>query len=514
MSDPEIKVKISSDASEFSAGTEEAAESTESLTGSLRELKTEGTGAGRTARYFAAELAEIIPGAEGAKSALAGLIKIGLEGFTLGGAITAAAVASHYLQEAFAEVNAEEEKAQAAAKKWADDAAASVKKYIEQLKAAAEAEGKIGTAKSVSTEAAPLRRRAEEGQKEWDDAKANLAFAKHELDELNKANKSAFGSGEIDEATAKVKKFEKAIEEARDKTFEARKAISDLNKAPEVTEAIGKEAEEAALKKLKASFEAHQKILGYDTEETTHLKTELDKQVQAFVDAEKKKAEAAIKRRTAQFDADQEAVKFGQQMADQNLKNEIDREKRLEEFSKKQLEETKKEEKQFESQFLTPMLSGFHTAIADMITGTKSFSDAMQKLFQDMVSNIINVSLKQLEKGITDALFGGGSGGGPGGIFSALAGLLGGGAGGASGIAAGADGLIDIAPLLLTRPVQFGGGGLGGSAGGASASSAGGGGITVINNVNAIDGRSVRDFVSSNDFINAVAEAQRNGRLR
>jgi hypothetical protein len=50
----------------------------EGITNSLQKFKTEQTQQARTARYFAQELADIIPGADGAKTALQSLISIGL----------------------------------------------------------------------------------------------------------------------------------------------------------------------------------------------------------------------------------------------------------------------------------------------------------------------------------------------------------------------------------------------------------------------------------------------------
>ena len=101
MSDSEISVKIGADSSDFEAGAESAGEASDGLAGKLRDLKSEGTSAGRTARFFAADLAEIIPGADGAAGSLQKLIQIGLEGFSIGGALTAAALAASTLKSAF-----------------------------------------------------------------------------------------------------------------------------------------------------------------------------------------------------------------------------------------------------------------------------------------------------------------------------------------------------------------------------------------------------------------------------
>ncbi len=60
--------------------TDKSTESTKSLTKTLSDFKGEQVAQARQAKYFASTLAEIIPASDGAKSALAGLISIGLEG--------------------------------------------------------------------------------------------------------------------------------------------------------------------------------------------------------------------------------------------------------------------------------------------------------------------------------------------------------------------------------------------------------------------------------------------------
>lgn len=85
MSD-EIRVQITADSSGFSGGAADAESKVESLGGKLRDLKSEATSSGRTAKFFAEELTSIIPGAEGAAGSLKQLIAVGLSG---GGAFAA-----------------------------------------------------------------------------------------------------------------------------------------------------------------------------------------------------------------------------------------------------------------------------------------------------------------------------------------------------------------------------------------------------------------------------------------
>src|SRR2546430_619959 len=65
-------------------GMGKGGEAVNSLTKSLERYKAEQVSQARTGRFFASQLAEIAPISETAKSALQGLIGIGLGGFGLG----------------------------------------------------------------------------------------------------------------------------------------------------------------------------------------------------------------------------------------------------------------------------------------------------------------------------------------------------------------------------------------------------------------------------------------------
>lgn len=83
----------------FGGAANDATDHAESFSESLRELKSEATQTGRTANYFATQLTEIIPGAEGAGGALKKMFAIGLEGASLGSGLELAVLVLGTLKE-------------------------------------------------------------------------------------------------------------------------------------------------------------------------------------------------------------------------------------------------------------------------------------------------------------------------------------------------------------------------------------------------------------------------------
>src|SRR2546421_7471088 len=80
----QVQVVIGADTSGIRRGATEAQGHIDGLLAHLKEFKQETVATGRQAKFFAAELAEIIPGADGAKSAIRDLIAVGLAGGGIG----------------------------------------------------------------------------------------------------------------------------------------------------------------------------------------------------------------------------------------------------------------------------------------------------------------------------------------------------------------------------------------------------------------------------------------------
>jgi hypothetical protein len=122
MADNAIEAKIGANIEGFRRGTSEAKGHVDDLISHLRDFKKEAVSTGRQAKFFAAELAEIIPGADGAKNALRSLLTVGLAG----GGIHSLVAGVKFLIEAFHGLTAEEDKANENFAKFIEDQKKSV----------------------------------------------------------------------------------------------------------------------------------------------------------------------------------------------------------------------------------------------------------------------------------------------------------------------------------------------------------------------------------------------------
>jgi hypothetical protein len=108
------------------------------LLGTLRDVQREQRTQGRMAKFWASEITEIIPAAEGAKGALQGLIGFGVEGLMGGVGIGLAIEGVKLLVALVSSIGEEERKAQAAADKFAETLGkqtAAIWKNVDALRA-------------------------------------------------------------------------------------------------------------------------------------------------------------------------------------------------------------------------------------------------------------------------------------------------------------------------------------------------------------------------------------------
>lgn len=169
-----IEVIIGANASGFRAGAKEAAEHTEGLIASMKDFKREAVQTGRQSKFFANELAEIIPGASGAKDALRGLIALGLSGNAFEGLIVGISLVTKQFEH-FAE---EQHKAAEELKKFTEDST----KYIEDFETKVEdillaASGATRAEILAHTALKPLLKEEEELTGKLAKAKAALVLA-------------------------------------------------------------------------------------------------------------------------------------------------------------------------------------------------------------------------------------------------------------------------------------------------------------------------------------------------
>jgi len=112
-----------------------AKEKHEGLVSTMREFKKEATQNSRVARFFANDLAAIVPGASGAAGALRSLIGIGLGGASLFSGIELGVFALEHVTERFHEMAEEQKKAKEEFAKWTAELEAGSKKVVESVAA-------------------------------------------------------------------------------------------------------------------------------------------------------------------------------------------------------------------------------------------------------------------------------------------------------------------------------------------------------------------------------------------
>lgn len=493
-----VHVKIGADASEFVEGTHEAEEGIGSLGDSLREFASEQRSEGRLAGFMAAQLDQLGIASKSAAGEVTGL----LSAFAYGGGIGVGIEALKIGIETFNELGAKEREGAEEAKKWKE----TVEALGKSLSDAEDMQGKSGGEAALYTQLLPIFQQEREAVAAVTKAQEEQKKVVEETGARVKEDSGyAFVAMELrKKATDAVTAAQKALNEAYEKENQLR-AVAQEFIDRQASEEANRKADQADADKANAALAAkvklHQEL---DQALGVNKKSTLSDDMFAMVHPA--------------LDEDATAATEGGKLADENLKRQAEREKRLEDWQEQQKEAAKQSAENFKREFVQPVESAFNDLIKEMIAGQMSFTQAMSKLWKQLADDIINGALKEIE----NAILGTGKGGGGGlfgSLFSALGSLfgIGGGAAGAAaagGASAGADigSLLEtgaLLPLALTASpsVNFSGAGAaGGAAGGGNPA-----GLTM--NINAIDGQSVKDFVSSTTFANAYAEAVRNGRL-
>lgn len=374
MSDP-VTVVIGADTTGFRKGAQEAKDHVSSLIGSLKEFKSEAVSTGRSARFFATELAEVIPGAEGAKNAMRDLIKVGLSGFGMIGAIEGVIFVLKQLKEA----GAEEEK---------------------QLKEIAEEYKKVGT----------------EGKKAYEQIQRSLLGLSPAQMQWAKDVEATI------EALGKVRVAIKDVEEGTHPVMAAGAALNaifgaDVGPITTRAEAIARLRDEEArlveqLKELKKlRDETEEKTVGKQQADADaalrlsegkmwmdYYQKKYDDAQKAFTDEEKAAQDHLLRLSKAEYDA---AIAI-QKMKDQQLAGQLQRNKLIEDKEDKELEDRKKKVTVFANYIEHAMAS----SIRSVIEGTKSIAGAAIDLMKGLANAVIDGLLRMAEEAVIGAIVG------------------------------------------------------------------------------------------------------------
>lgn len=514
--DNKIELVISADASGFRRGAQEARDHVSSLLGDLKSFKSEAVSTGREARFFANELGSIIPGADGAKDAVRDLIAVGLAG----GGIGAMVESVKLLATVFKEVTAEEDKAKEDFKKFIDDQTKSVdalKTSVEKMLLVMQGATRAQVLDFEQTH--DLLEQKKVKTKALADATEYLAAVQKIADD---ATSDAAGADiALLAAQKRVAGIQDELKAIDDLIAKKKQAIDPLATA----DAAQKEADDQAKLRL-----AEGKMW------SDYYQKKYDEAQKAYTDQEK----AQVDHLTRLHKAEAEAEIAIQKMKDDQLKYQLQREKLQEKAADEQAADLKAKFADV-MKVAKPFEHAFQSAFKAVIDGTKSISQALEQLGKDILIGIVDQLIKMATEAIATA------------IATALvvkttntSKTMGNIAVAESGAAAAMASIPFAGPELAvaaaeamkgfliseTTPLLSAAGGFDipsginpvvqtharemilpaeladavrGMAGGG-----GGGGVTI--NVNAIDGQSVKNFVSGAEFRRAVREAIRNNR--
>jgi hypothetical protein len=409
------------------AGAKSVEKAHDSLLGKFREFRQEQVQQGRMAKFYARELVEMVPAAEGAKSAIQGVLGVMVEGAAGGLSFGLAFEAAKLAVGALAHAWEASKKMAADAKKQyeeslqavvsnaqaAADAIQEIYDKSQQLQASAIAKRQADAAReALNRRKAALERadedaarpRAGESVNTW--SKRKEAY-KTEREEMVKGIKGwTFEVSRLEEKAQTQADAEK-VEQARDhgqrmlsleaeyaqgrlkliKEFEldklrieGRAGISEEQAAKEVAarrKILNKALKDSEIEEAVRQEELAGANTGYeaDPEEEARVKADQKKRADAAIEEAVRQEELAGANTGYEDDGGQ-----GAQVAEQQKK-------RLEEMQKRGKEVTRVAEE---------IGSTFGDAFAGMITGTKSVSQAFSQMGAEMLKVIMKVAIESI----------------------------------------------------------------------------------------------------------------------
>jgi BarA-like signal transduction histidine kinase len=518
MADNAVQVMIGADVSNLRKGAREATDHVDGLISNLKEFKSEAVSTGRSARFFANELSEIIPGAEGAKNAMRDLIAAGLAGGGVGAMIEGV----KFFVGALKDMSEEEDKAKENFKKFIDEQTksvdalnASVEKMLMTMR---------GATRAQILEFEQTHDLLEQRKKKDDEVKEaeeKLTASREYANTVDAENVDiahvAISAGE--KRVAQLRNELKAIDDLIEKKKQGIEPLASADTAKAQADDLAQTAIDAA--KWRASEFAEWKK-HYDA-----VTAELAKSLTEQDTLEHQNALDLAKIRAAEVN---DARKHYEAVTAETLKSE-----------EKALEARKRNVTIFANYIERAIAS----SIRSMLEGTKSLGEVMVDLMRGLADAVIDGLLKMAEQAVISALIGKTAAKveaistTQGHIAEAVAGAAASqaaipifGPGMAAAAAAEMLGTLEgiTAPLLsassgfdvpsgmnpitqlhereMVLPAQYADVIRGMDSGG------GGGGGLEVHIHDAIDGDSVRRFVESDAFVRAIAGARRRGRIR
>jgi len=369
-----------------SSGARPAAQEVDNLRDKMLGMKAEATQTGRAARFFANDIAAMVPVAGDAKGAIQDLFAIMLSGGAIGVAIGSVKL----LVEGFKLLGEESRKAKEDFEKFVEDS----KKQTEQLKVSVE---KMLLTMQGATRAQLLAFDQTHDARERE-TKILKDLAAAELD-LTTAKAAELGVGELGFAFSAIDAAarERQITALREqlKVIQDIIAAKKADIAPLGTADAAVAAREIALAVSVAAAEraAEQATVDADIN-LQRIKTE-----QETAD---KREKIELARITRVHEAEAAANVAIQKLNEDQLKQRIEQDKLLQAADLKQAEARK----QIAKDFVLPIEHAFASAVRSMIVSGKDFTEAMKDMMLGLVDAVISGFLKMAGQAIITAIAG------------------------------------------------------------------------------------------------------------
>lgn len=385
-----VQVVIGANTEGIRRGSQEAQGAVDDILAKLKEFKGEAVQTGREARFFANELASIIPGAGGAAGALKELLAVGLSGSAIG----AASEAVKLLVGVFHELKEKENAAREQVQKYVDEADKSLEAVKTKVDALLLSWKNLTAAQTIAATDLQI---AKDREKDADAEalKAQLALGSARTEAMKAAASSQMKGAEAEKFISALTK------EAADNYTNA---LTKLTKAKDVVLGIQEE-----IKKAAAGESARDAVKDEEAFRKRTLEEELadiakfnaDKKKQDF-DAAQAAGEILQRRLELQDKAEADAVVALNKHEEDRLQQRIQIDKRLQDQDLKEAERRKK----IAIDFAKPIEAAFTASIRSMIRGTADFSTAMREMLLGLVDAVIEGFVKMAGQAIIAAITG------------------------------------------------------------------------------------------------------------
>jgi len=409
----EATEQIKGDVEGLGHAAEEAVEPVESLTEKLREFASEQRSEGRLAGFMAGQIAQLGISSKSAAGEITGFISA----FAFGGGLGVGIEALKVAIEKFTELSREENVAAEATAKIGTDGVAEIKAFTNQLTAAKEAAGLMGTALKAAGLLSPHVREEEEAQKALKEAIAKVAEERKKGDAAAAAagagvHRDEKHIGELDRpeaadngATLAALKEE---EDARAKLVAIQKVMAGIAAAaaPDI-------AAEKAAAAAEHQRQVEEKLLEFKDQQEAKSAALRAGYAQAAIDASNLLAEIEKSNADALFAAEHpriaeaaEAAKQADKIEEENQQRRVERQQRISAFEdgerKKATEELKKQAEE-EIAAAKKVAGQFTGAITGMIDGTKSFKQSMKEMADAAIKDAIRMTTEFIAQQVLKA---------------------------------------------------------------------------------------------------------------